>query len=173
MIEILLLIILIIIVLSLILYLIIPFLSVRNKQATLKEAKAIVLSCMDFRLVDDIVSKLNKRGYLNNYDNFVLAGASLGYNGIPNTSGWAETFNEHVNIAKTFHDIKEIIIIDHLQCKAYQEVYSEEELQGTLEREKHILNLKLARDTLNREYPTLTVHLFIIDIEGEIMEKIN
>jgi len=38
----------------------------------------MVLSCMDFRLLDDTTVFMNARGYNNNYDQFILAGASLG-----------------------------------------------------------------------------------------------
>jgi hypothetical protein len=34
---------------------------------------------MDFRLCDDIVKFMNEQGFNNNYDQFVLAGASLGF----------------------------------------------------------------------------------------------
>jgi hypothetical protein len=40
----------------------------------------MVLACMDFRLIDDEVYYFNKVGYTNNYDKFILAGASVGYN---------------------------------------------------------------------------------------------
>ena len=43
-------------------------------------AKALVITCMDFRLIDDAVNYLDAQGYNNNYDEFILAGASLGYN---------------------------------------------------------------------------------------------
>jgi hypothetical protein len=34
---------------------------------------------MDFRLIDDMVHFMNNLGYNNNYDQFTLAGASLGF----------------------------------------------------------------------------------------------
>jgi hypothetical protein len=47
---------------------------------TAHTARAMVLSCMDFRLIDDMVVFLNEIGYNNNYDQFILAGSSLGSN---------------------------------------------------------------------------------------------
>ena len=40
----------------------------------------MLLSCMDFRLLDDIVVFMNALGYHNNYDQYILAGSSLGAN---------------------------------------------------------------------------------------------
>jgi hypothetical protein len=34
---------------------------------------------MDFRLIDDIVRFMDGKGYNNNYDQFILAGGSLGF----------------------------------------------------------------------------------------------
>ena len=39
---------------------------------------ALLLSCMDFRLVDDIERYMSGRGLRDKYDHVVLAGASLG-----------------------------------------------------------------------------------------------
>ena len=46
----------------------------------LHKSKALVLNCMDFRLIDDVNRFLDKNGYENNYDDFILAGSSLGFN---------------------------------------------------------------------------------------------
>jgi len=48
-------------------------------QTKAHNAKCFVIACMDFRLVDDNVHFMNSIGYHNNYDQFVLAGGSLGF----------------------------------------------------------------------------------------------
>ena len=104
-------------------------------QNKVHEAKAIVLTCMDFRLIDDMVKMMNELGYNNNYDQFILAGASLGYNEgetpvkksctkedcnciIP--TNWKPIFKNHIKLASDLHEISEIIIIDHYKCGAYR-----------------------------------------------------
>lgn len=103
-------------------------------QTRVHEAKAIVLTCMDFRLIDDMIKMMNELGYNNNYDQFILAGASLGYNKgeTPvqksctdkyckcSTSYWKPIFKNHINLASKLHEISEIIIIDHYNCGAYR-----------------------------------------------------
>ena len=45
------------------------------------EADALLLSCMDYRLIDDTAEYMqNERHLLNKYDYVILAGASLGVN---------------------------------------------------------------------------------------------
>jgi len=47
------------------------------------QAKAMVLTCMDFRFISDTVKFFEQIGLKDNYDEFILAGASLGYSGVP------------------------------------------------------------------------------------------
>ena len=86
-------------------------------QLTAHTAKALVITCMDFRLIDDAVYFLNSKGYNNNYDELILAGASLGYNQTKFES-WKKTVDDHIGLAKKLHNIKEIIIIDHIRLFA-------------------------------------------------------
>ena len=135
----------------------------RQGENTRQAEQAIVLSCMDFRLVDDTVIKLNRMGYINNYNKFVLAGSSLGYNGIANIKDWDAIFDKHVDLSIKLHNIKDIIIIDHLDCGAYRLAYTEDEINQVGEYNLHRQNLKTAKNTLNRKYPQLKVKLFILD----------
>ena len=74
-----------------------------------KTAKAMVLSCMDFRFVDDKVNFLNKIGYRDDYSKFVLAGSSLGYNQ-DTFPEWSKSFDKHIELAKDLHNIDEVIV---------------------------------------------------------------
>ncbi|MFP4079280.1 MAG: twin-arginine translocation signal domain-containing protein, partial [Ectothiorhodospira sp.] len=42
------------------------------------ETEALLLTCMDFRLMDEIERYMTYRGLRNKYDHMILAGASLG-----------------------------------------------------------------------------------------------
>ena len=76
-----------------------------QNQLTAHDAKAIVITCMDFRLIDDAVRYLDKEGYNNNYDEFILAGSSLGYNQKTHNA-WTETLDKHIELAQQLHNIK-------------------------------------------------------------------
>jgi carbonic anhydrase len=111
-------------------------------QLEAHNAKAIVLSCMDFRDIDDLTFLFNKLKYNNNYDQFILAGASFGI--LTKDDNWTgsdksaalipslgtqisssdsqdylqKSFFLHVILAVMLHNITEIIIIDHMDCGA-------------------------------------------------------
>lgn len=66
-------------------------------QLTAHHAKVFLLTCMDFRLLDDIARFMNNQGYNNNYDQYILAGASLGLNQ-KKFPHWGETLLDHMAI---------------------------------------------------------------------------
>lgn len=82
-------------------------------------AKALMLSCMDYRLIDDTVRFMDSQGLQNNYDHVVLAGASLGVMS-DKFAGWGDTFWQHLEIAIQLHHVEEVIAVDHRDCGAYK-----------------------------------------------------
>ena len=146
------------------------YLNKKNTQNQLKAhtAKAFVITCMDFRLIDDVGTYLDNIGYHNNYDEFILAGASLGYNQTKYSS-WVETLEKHIEIAKNLHDIKEIIVIDHIGCGAYKLFYNLENIEKEKEIQLHIENLEKFKNKINEKYPELTVKTLLMDLNGKII----
>jgi len=145
-----------------------------SNQEELKNAKAIALTCIDFRLIDDTVCQMNKFGYLNDYDQFILAGSSLGYNNVNKvgTDNWTKVFNEHINIAKSLHNIEQIILIDHLDCGAYKLAYGKDKYEKNAEK-LHTENLNKAEQKLNILYPNLSITKFLISADGVDFTKID
>lgn len=141
-----------------------PSKMITQDQLTAHNAKALVLTCMDFRLIDDSVDFMNIRGYHNNYDEFILAGASLGYNQ-ETYPQWKQLLNKHIDLAKELHDISEIVVIDHMKCGAYKLFYNKE-LTEKEEFELHLQNLKLFKETINNSYPELKVYTYLMELDG-------
>lgn len=140
-----------------------------QNQMEAKEARAMVLSCMDFRLLDDIVEFMNSEGYHNNYDQFILAGASLGYNQ-QSYPHWGALWTEHLGLALKLHKVKEIICIDHDRCGAYKLFHPE--MKPEQEREYHVKNLTCFKCTMQKQYPDLKVSSFFMRLDGSC-EKIE
>ena len=138
-------------------------------QLSAHTAKAIVITCMDFRLIDDAVRYLDRHGYNNNYDEFILAGASLGYNQTT-YSAWTETLDTHIGLAQQLHDIKEIIVIDHMNCGAYKILYNKDSLTEDKELALHKQNFKIFKNTIKQKYPTLRVRTLLMKLNGEVVE---
>ena len=145
----------------------IPSMATQN-QLTVHKAKAIVITCMDFRLIDDAVLFFNSIGLNNNYDEFVLAGASLGYNQTV-YSAWAETFDKHIELAEQLHDITDVIVLDHMQCGAYKIFYNLPSIPRADEIVLHNENFIKFKQTINQKYPHLTVSTYLMDLDGSIV----
>jgi len=58
------------------------------------------------------------KGYSQDYDYFILAGASLGA-----LQGWTQVFKDHLDLSIKLHNIQEVIFIDHLDCGYYKKIY--------------------------------------------------
>lgn len=93
-------------------------------QTHAHEAKCYLVSCMDFRLIDDIVNFMDSEGYNNNYDQFILAGSSLGFTQTK-FPHWGQTLMDHMGIGQDLHAFREIIFIDHLDCGAFKKFFPE------------------------------------------------
>ena len=133
------------------------------------DAKAFLVTCMDFRFINDEVDHMIDKGYDVNFDAFVLAGVSIGINQTQYPE-WPKTLFEHIEISKSLHHIKKVILFDHLDCGAYKTFSpgfkSEEE-----ERELHIKELKIAAEKIRTKFPDLKVVCKIMNTKRNV-EKV-
>ena len=146
-----------------------------DENSTQQTAKAMVLTCMDYRLVDDAVYAMIQKGYLNNYDEFVLAGASLGY---INNDRWRNAFDDHVILAIKLHQINEIIVIDHRDCGYYKSIYGSDVIKQA-DRNKETMHHKtniykfakhISDNVVNGKFvlPKLTISGYLMNLDGSI-----
>lgn len=66
-------------------------------QTKVTDCRYFAISCMDFRLVDDTVYFLDSIGLNNDYDQFVLAGGSIGFTQ-EKYPHWGQSLLDHLNI---------------------------------------------------------------------------
>lgn len=107
------------------------------RQVTYKRPKKniLVISCIDFRLTDNLLSFLHGENLANRYDHLAIAGASLccigkhGQEGekfrytddfITYAESWKLLLHKHVEIAVTLHQIEDVYIVEHEDCGAYK-----------------------------------------------------
>lgn len=131
-------------------------------------AEAMLLSCMDYRLVDDIVRYMDGRGMTNQYDHVVLAGASLG--ALTDVcKEWKETFWEHLKIAGDLHHIKKVILLDHRDCGAYKMLLKADfSKDQTLETRVHGKYLRDLAKEIRKRYPQLETETLIMSLDGTV-----
>lgn len=137
-----------------------------QNKLTAHNAKAFLVTCMDFRLFNDTNKHLKSKGYDVNYDQFVLAGVSLGF--LQKTyPSWGKALLDHIGISIKLHHISKIILLDHMDCGAYKTfrpgIKSKEE-----EYEEHKKNLVLASEELKKSFPNLIVRTWILHLDGKL-----
>jgi carbonic anhydrase len=78
----------------------------------------LLLSCMDLRLLDNLVAFMNFENLENRYDQFILAGAAAGAMAV---ATWRRAFFDHFVLAVALHQIKYVYIVEHRDCGAYEQ----------------------------------------------------
>lgn len=137
-------------------------------QAEIHQAKALVLSCIDFRFLTAERYFLRKKNVDGEYDWTALAGASLAVAGFPHPSD-AEAFWDQLDISYRLHHIHKVIVIDHQDCGAYATM-----IDPNLSKDP-VQELQVHTDYLNRaywsirdRYPDIEVELYFATLnKGE------
>jgi carbonic anhydrase len=131
---------------------------------------ALLLSCMDYRLVDDTERYMAGRGLKDRYDHIVLAGASLGAV-TDKYPAWNQTFWDHLEVAITLHSVHKVILLDHRDCGAYKVILGEDLAKDAQkEAEVHANHLKRLMKRIKEKYPSLEVEGLLMDLSGKVEE---
>ncbi|WP_439581231.1 hypothetical protein [Dyadobacter bucti] len=163
----------------------------------LPKKNVLVISCIDLRLTDNLLNFLHYDNLTNRYDHFALAGTSLctcveekreyfeqAYlKKFEDFKHWEKSLFDHINLAVTLHDIRDVYIVEHADCGAYQTFLTKEKLtQGEMECHREFA-ANLAYKIRVKQYPEdnpehnqekedkkfrLNVHNFFIDLRGNV-----
>ncbi len=132
------------------------------------DTEALLLSCMDYRLVEDTERYMAGRGLRKKYDHVVLAGGSLGAV-TEKLPAWSKTFWEHLNIALDLHHIKKVILLDHRDCGAYKAFLGEDfSKDRARETEVHATQLRELKKQILAKQPTLAVEMLLMSLDGKV-----
>jgi hypothetical protein len=132
------------------------------------DVEALVLSCMDFRLVNEVGFLLNEHGLVNKYDQVILAGATLGV-ATDKYPAWAETFWNHLDLAIKLHGVKRVIAVDHRDCGAFKLVFNKD--FGKSPDEETQIHTKVMtdfRDAVKKKQPNIEVELLLMWLDGHV-----
>jgi hypothetical protein len=131
-------------------------------------AEALLLSCMDYRLMDEIGRYMSARGLRDKYDHIVLAGAALGAV-TDKYPAWNKTFWDHLGLAVDLHHIHNVIVMDHRDCCAYKVILGEDFARDPVEEKKiHSEKLKALAQLINKQHPKLKVELLLMGLDGKV-----
>jgi hypothetical protein len=139
---------------------------------------ALLVTCMDLRLLDEVTQFMDHDGLNNRYDHVILAGAALGALGgrRKDHKHWRRTFFDHLRLAYELHHIKDVYILEHRDCGAYREFLGHDGdfHNGCAKKElrchrkyARLLAKKIKRWGEKHDAP-LDVHLFLMDLRGRV-----
>jgi hypothetical protein len=132
------------------------------------KTEALLLSCMDYRLIDEIDRYMTSRGLRDKYDHIILAGASLGAI-TEKYPAWSKTFWGHLDVAIQLHHINKVIVMDHRDCGAYKVILEKDFYQDPVkETAIHSGKLNELRGQIKAKYPKLEVELLLMDLDGKV-----
>ena len=132
------------------------------------EADGLLISCMDFRLIEKTERYMAGRGLRNKYDHITLAGASLGAL-TEKYPAWGKTFWEHLEVAIQLHKIHKVFVMDHRDCGAYKVILGEDLAKDPVrERSVHETKLKELGRLIKGKYPGLDVELLLLSLDGTV-----
>ncbi|MGI0480914.1 carbonic anhydrase [Geminocystis sp. CENA526] len=131
------------------------------------KAKALVLSCIDFRFIDFEQNFLKDNNLNHQFDWLSLAGASLALADFPSHADTV-VFWEQLDLSYQLHHIEKVIILDHQDCGAYGTKFdvklSENPVQ---ELSIHQQYLSKAKSGIQEKYPNLEVELYFVYLDGK------
>ena len=130
--------------------------------------EALVLTCMDYRLMNETAFLLNERSLVNKYDQVILAGATLGV-ATDKYPAWADTFWNHLDLAIKLHSIKRVIAINHRDCGAFKLVFGKD--YGKLPDEETEIHTKVMtnfKKLVEKKQPIIKVELLLMWLDGNV-----
>jgi carbonic anhydrase len=137
-------------------------------RANAAETDALLLSCMDFRLIDETERYMAGRGLRKKYDHIILAGASLGAL-TEKYPAWGKTFWEHLEVAIQLHKIHKVFVMDHRDCGAYKVILVEDLTKDPAkEKAVHASKLTQLAKLIKDKYPKLEVELLLMSLDGKV-----
>jgi len=129
---------------------------------------AMVLSCIDPRIIDPVNRYLTKNDLSGKYSQFTIAGAAVAVEA-PLFKSWHETFWDNLKTSIELHKINRLIAIDHRDCGAAKLAYGADSI-ATRERETETHRKVLAafKRQMHSRHSTMSVDGYLMDLDGQV-----
>ena len=141
-----------------------------HARAEKKVPKALVLSCIDYRILEAERYFLSLQNLGGQYDFTALAGASLALSGLPHPYD-AEAFWDQLDISYRLHQIKKVLILDHQDCAVYKYKIDPSLTDNPeLELSTHTEYLSKAYWAIRDRYPDLNIELYFVNLNTDVKQ---
>src|SRR6202048_534440 len=130
--------------------------------------EAMLLSCIDPRMVAPVYKYMDQRGLAGQYSQFVIAGAAIAVVA-PKFETWRPAFWDNLATTVQLHHIKRLIAIDHRDCGAAQIAYGGASIADPqIETETHRKVFDEFRKEVGRREPKLAIETGLMALDGSI-----
>jgi carbonic anhydrase len=130
--------------------------------------EAMLLSCIDPRMVTPVYKYMDQRGLTGQYSQFVIAGAAIAVVA-PKFETWRPAFWDNLATTAQLHHIKRLIAIDHRDCGAAQIAYGAASIADPQrETETHRKVLAELRNEVGKRQPGLSIETGLMALDGSI-----
>lgn len=130
--------------------------------------EAMVVSCIDPRIVGKAEPYMAGRGLSGKYSQFVIAGGPIAV-AAPAFADWRKTFFDNLGATIQLHSIKRVIGLTHLDCGAAKIAYGADSVTpAARELETHRAALLSFRDAVASRHPTLVVETGAMALDGSV-----
>ncbi len=139
-----------------------------TRGAEKPEYEAMLISCIDPRMVDPVYKYMNGRGLDGKYSQFVIAGAAIAAEAQA-FAKWHETLWENLAASLELHRIKRVIAIDHRDCGAARIAYGAESIADpATETATHKRVLTAFREDVHKRHSQLEVETGLMALDGKL-----
>jgi carbonic anhydrase len=130
--------------------------------------EAMLLSCIDPRMVTPVYRYMDQSGLSGQYSQFVIAGAAIAVVA-SKFKAWRPAFWDNLATTVQLHHIKRLIAIDHRDCGAAQIAYGAASIANPqIETETHRKVLAKFRKEVRERQPRLTIETGLMALDGSI-----
>lgn len=134
------------------------------------KAKAVLLTCIDFRFHKYVQKWLEDNNYLGHIDEVSVAGATRDLVK-PLESFHKDALMRQFEISVKLHQPDEIILLDHQDCGGYAmdgTIPSAQEVEA--DKQQHVQYAAEAKKLMEEKFPGILVTSKYIDLQGNISE---
>ena len=130
--------------------------------------QAMLLSCIDPRMVAPVYKYMDQRNLTGQYSQFVIAGAAIAVVA-PSFETWRPAFWDNLAATVQLHRITKLIAIDHRDCGATRIAYGAASIaDAATETETHRGALAELRQAVGKRHPELAVETGLMALDGSL-----
>jgi carbonic anhydrase len=130
--------------------------------------EAMLVSCIDPRMVTPVYNYMEKRGLGGKYSQFVIAGAAIAVVA-PKFEAWRPAFWDNLATSVELHHLKGVIAIDHRDCGAARIAYGDDSIADPqIETKTHREALAEFRERVAEHHPQLNIETGLMALDGSI-----